>query len=260
MENQPNIPVLNAGRLRAAGVHLAVSLAIALSLVLLVTQVWYAAPFFELVQGRYIFLLMVGCDITLGPLMTLIIFNIRKPRRELVRDVTIIACVQFVAMGYGIYALSQVRPAYIVFNVARFNVTMANELVADDGNGGKLVPPAPWTGPKLVGARLPHDAKEKSDMIFSALSGHGDVFQMPQYFVDYATVRSEVLAHTKSEDEIARMLLVEPTVIAEATASYRKRQLSIGLLPLVIRNTTALAVVDARTADLLGIEPIHRKL
>lgn len=249
-------------RLKAAGTHLLASASIALLLIFVVTQVWYPAPMFDLVQGRDIFFLIIGCDISLGPVLTLIIFDIHKPRRELVRDIAVIACVQLAALSYGVYALSQVRPAYIVFNVARFNVTMANELVdataADPDSAPR--PAAPWTGPRLVGARAPTDAKRRSDMIMSALGGHGDLYQMPLYFVDYDAVRPDVIAHARTATEIARILLVDPAVVDEATASYRRRQLDIGLLPLVIRQTAALAVVDRKTGDLLGIEQLHRPL
>lgn len=248
-------------RLKGAGLHLAISISIALLLILLVTKVWYPAPLFELVQGRDIFFLIVGCDITLGPAMTLVILDIRKPRRELVRDVAVIACVQLAALSYGIYALAQVRPAYIVFNVARFNVTLANELVGGiDSAPDAPRPAAPWTGPRLVGARLPRDAKASSDMIFSALHGRGDVFQIPSYFVPYQDMKSEVIARAQSVADISKELVVDPAVVERATASYRQRGLAIGLLPLVLRQTTALAVIDINSGELLGIEPIHRDL
>lgn len=249
-------------RLKAGGTHLLASATVALVLILVVTQVWYPAPLFDLVQGRDIFFLIIGCDISLGPALTLVIFNTRKPRNELVRDIAVIACVQLIALSYGIYALSQVRPAYIVFNVARFNVTMANELLDADAKDPETAsrPTAPWTGPRLVGARLPTDAKERNEMLLSALGGHGDVYQMPRYFVDYQSVKPEVIAHVKTVPEIAKMLLVEPSVVEQATESYRRRHVDIGLLPLVIRQTTGLAVVDRKTGDLLGIEQLRRPL
>jgi len=248
-------------RLKGAGLHLVVSVSLAVLLILLVTQVWYPAPLFELVQGRDIFFLIVGCDITLGPAMTMVILDIRKSRRELVRDIAVIACVQLAALSYGIYALAQVRPAYIVFNVARFNVTLANELVSGiNAAPDEDRPSAPWTGPRLVGARLPQDAQANSDMIFSALKGRGDVFQIPSYFVDYRDVKSDVIAHAQTVAEISKELMVERAVVEQVTASYRQRGLAFGLLPLVLRQTAALAVVDSKTGDLLGIEAIPRTL
>jgi len=41
-----------------------------------------------------VFLLMLGVDVVLGPLVTLVVFNTRKPRAELVRDLAVVVLVQ----------------------------------------------------------------------------------------------------------------------------------------------------------------------
>jgi hypothetical protein len=244
-------------RLRAAAIHLGISASVAVVLVLLVTTVWYPSPLFELAKGRDIFLILISCDITLGPVMTLIIFNVRKPRAELVRDLAIIATVQLAAMIYGVSTLLQARPAYIVYNAGQFNVPLANEMV--DGNDGAKADetaPAPWFGPKLVGAKLPTDVEENNRLLFSAVSGRGDVFQMPRYFVPYDDVKTEVIARMRTAVQIAKELHVERSAVESATAAYAKKGTSFGLLPLRVRTTIALAVVDRKTGDLLGIEPL----
>jgi len=244
-------------RLRAAAIHLAISATIAVVLVLLVTTVWYPSPLFELAKGRDIFLILISCDITLGPVMTLIIFNMRKPRAELMRDVAIIATIQLAAMIYGVSTLLQARPAYIVYNVGQFNVPLANEMVdgKDDAKADEAVS-APWFGPKLVGAKLPADVEENNRLLFSSVSGRGDVFQMPRYFVPYDEVKTQVIARARTAAQIAKELHLQPSAIESATAAYAKKGASFGLLPLRVRTTIALAVVDRNTGDLLGIEPL----
>ncbi len=244
-------------RLRAAAIHLAISATVAIVLVLLVTTVWYPSPLFELAKGREIFLILISCDITLGPVMTLIIFNMRKPRAELVRDLAIIATVQLAAMIYGVSTLLQARPAYIVYNAGQFNVPLANEMVdgKDDATAAEAAS-APWFGPKLVGAKLPSDVEENNRLLFSSVSGRGDVFQMPRYFVPYDDVKTEVIARMRTAVQIAKELHVERSAVESATASYAKKGASFGLLPLRVRTTIALAVVDRKTGDLLGIEPL----
>jgi hypothetical protein len=248
---------LIAARLCASAVHLAISATVALLLVMVVTQVWYPSPFFGLDNGRDIFLLMIGCDITLGPLLTLIVFNIRKPRAALVRDLAIIGTVQLAALLYGVSALLKVRPAYIVYNVGRFNVPVANELVAgtEEGASAKSVG-APWFGPVLVGALLPPQTEERNRLLFSAVGGRGDVFQMPRYFVPYAEVKSDVAAHARSADALARDLQLDPARVRAAVAGYASRGASVGYLPLVIRQTMAVAVVSLPDGAFLGIAPL----
>lgn len=243
-----------AARLRASGIHLAISATVALILILAVTNVWYPSPLFDVANGRDIFLLMIGCDITLGPLMTLIIFNIRKPRRELVRDLTIIGTVQVAAMAYGLYALLVTRPAYIVYDVGRFNVPLANELVAgtEEGALGRSVS-APWFGPPLVGARLPQGTEESNRLLFSAVEGKGDVYQMPRYFVPYSDVQREVVSRAKSADALAKELYLEPARVRAAVAKFTQSGANVGFLPLILRQNMAIAVVRLPDGKFLGI-------
>jgi hypothetical protein len=241
-------------RLRAAAIHLSISATIALALVLLVATVWYPAPMFELAKGRDIFLLMMGCDITLGPLMTLIIFNIRKARSELVRDLTIIATIQLAAMIYGVSALWEARPAYIVYAAGQFNVSLANELVeSPDAPTGGWDGGPPWFGPKLVGARLPEGSLDRLRLAFSALEGRGDAFQMPQYFIPYADVKREVASRARSTAALAKELRFDAAQVQAAVAGFEHADASLGYLPLVIRQNLAIAVVHLPDGAFLGI-------
>jgi len=244
-------------RLRAAGIHLTISATIALLLILAVMHVWYPSPLFELAKGRDIFFLLISCDITLGPVITLIIFNIRKPRRELARDLAIIGTVQLAAMVYGVSTLLQARPAYIVYNAGQFNVPLANELVAGTGEGASAKSVStPWFGPPLVGSQLPKDTEENNRLLFSAVGGHGDVFQMPRYFVSYADVKHEVASRARTADALAKELHLEPTRVRSAVSGYARQGASVGCLPLVVRSTLAIAIVSLPDGDFLGIAPL----
>lgn len=241
-------------RLRACAIHLACSAVVAAVLVFLITTVWYPSPLFELAQGRHIFLLLIGCDVTLGPVITLIIFNIRKPRRELVRDLAIVVAVQVAAMVYGVSTLLQARPAYIVYNAGQFNVPLANELVAGTEAAASEQPVgAPWFGPALVGTRLPTETKESNRLLFSAVAGHGDVFEMPRYFVAYADVKREAASRARAADVLARDLRLDPARVRAAVAGYEGRGANVGYLPLVIRQTLAVAAVSLPDGEFLGI-------
>ena len=85
------------GRLRASGIHLGISLCIALLAALLVFGLWYPYPYREISGGRALFLLMTAVDVVMGPLITLVVFNQAKRRKELVLDFTVVAVLQLAA-------------------------------------------------------------------------------------------------------------------------------------------------------------------
>ena len=75
-----------AERLKAAGIHLGLSLVVALLAAGLVFGLWYPMPFREISGGRELFLLIVAVDVVIGPVITLAVFDRRKRWRELRRD------------------------------------------------------------------------------------------------------------------------------------------------------------------------------
>jgi len=72
-------------RLKAFGAHLLGS-TLALTLVLgALDYGWYHFPGWHLTDAVHVVVVMIGVDVVIGPLITLIIANARKPRRELAR-------------------------------------------------------------------------------------------------------------------------------------------------------------------------------
>jgi hypothetical protein len=96
-------------RWKAAGLHLALSALIALTVVLLLLAVWYPQPYFQAMGGEKLLRLLIGVDVVLGPLITLIIFDPRKP--ALKWDLAAIAALQVTALAYGGVVMFQARRA-----------------------------------------------------------------------------------------------------------------------------------------------------
>ena len=69
-------------KLRAFGIHLSLSLLVAALAAVVVFGVWYPYPYRDISGGRDLFLLIVGVDVVLGPLVTFTVFNPKKSRRE----------------------------------------------------------------------------------------------------------------------------------------------------------------------------------
>ncbi len=65
-------------RWKAAGIHLSISILIGLVVGALLFGVWYPPPFFHAAGADMLVLLLVGVDVVLGPLLTLIVFKSGK--------------------------------------------------------------------------------------------------------------------------------------------------------------------------------------
>ena len=82
----------------------------------LIFLVWFPAPFATMVGGTELFMLVVGCDLVLGPLLSLVIYDPRKTRLALVIDYSIVGAVQLATLIYGVYIVAGTRPVYVAFN------------------------------------------------------------------------------------------------------------------------------------------------
>jgi hypothetical protein len=174
-------------RLKAFALHL-LSSACVLSLALGGLYVgWYHWPGWYLAGALSIALMMIGIDVVLGPLLTLLVANPNKPRRELARDIAIIVVVQLVAAGYGFTTLWNGRPLYYTYSSGWLEMVQAQELDPEQvALGRKLNPdlaPHWYSLPRWIYAPLPEDKDVAREIVSSSVFGGGtDVTKRPRYY------------------------------------------------------------------------------
>ena len=86
-------------RWKASALHLALSAAIGVAVVALMLALWYPQPYFAAMGGDTLILLLIGVDVVIGPLITLIVFDPKK--KSLRFDLAVIAVLQLAALVYG---------------------------------------------------------------------------------------------------------------------------------------------------------------
>jgi hypothetical protein len=174
-------------RFKAFGLHLLGS-ACALTLVLGGLYLgWYRWPGWYLTGVLHVLVIVGVVDLALGPTLTGIIANPRKPRRELTRDIAIIVTVQVAALVYGAATLWQGRPLYYTFSADRLEMVQASDLNPDEVALAKHQNPAlapHWYSlPRWIWAPLPDNPEDAAKIVNSAVFGSGkDVIDMPRYF------------------------------------------------------------------------------
>src|SRR5262245_16982852 len=115
-------------RFRAFGWHLGGSV-LALLIVLGTLYLgWYRWPGWYVTGAFRLLPILIGVDVALGPLVTLLIASPRKSARALARDISVIGAVQLVALCYGSYTLWEGRPLYYAFSVNQLTLVQAQDI------------------------------------------------------------------------------------------------------------------------------------
>jgi hypothetical protein len=240
-------------RWKAAAIHLGLSVLIALTVVTVMLLVWYPPPYFSAMGGQGLLKLLVGVDVTLGPLLTLIIFHPKKKSLRL--DLSIIAAVQLAALAYGVYVMFEARPVYAAFAMDRFDIVSANELEqADLDAGAPEYRDLPLTGPRVVGIRYPDKQKnpeEWNKLVFTAASGK-DVPQFPKYYVSYADIAADVLKKAKPLAALVKDKPDAKAAVQSFVTGSGRAQSDFVYVPLMGRGGAMTAVLDARDAKIVG--------
>jgi hypothetical protein len=250
------VTLTSLNRWKASAIHLAISAAIGVSVIVLMLALWYPQHYFAAMGGDTLIMLLIGVDVVIGPLITLIIFDPKK--KSLRFDLAVIALLQLTALVYGCSVMFKARPVYNVFVVDRFEVIAANAV--DEESREKAKPPfssLSLTGPKIAGAREPADPKRMSDIVVSAANGGMDISSFPDLFVPYEDMKVAAAQKARPLAELAKRQPQDAPVIKSFVAASGRTEDAIGFLPMKARNRDMAVVVDRKTGDIVGIVPVN---
>jgi hypothetical protein len=220
-------------RLKAFYIHLGISASIAASVIALMLLLWYAPPFFSALGGKHVLLILLGVDVTVGPLITLIIFNPLKSRRALTFDLSVIALLQISALIYGMSVVFQARPVFVVFSRDSFDLVTANMLSKEDIAKAKnpIYRSLPLTGPIYVYTEMPTDINERNKLVLSAFSGK-DLPRYPQYYMPYDEHSSIAGRAAKPLSELKNLNPGRSDEIEKLIRASDRGDTDVGYLPM----------------------------
>jgi len=234
-------------RWQASGLHLLISIAIAVGVVTLMLSLWYPGPLFEAAGGNDLLVILIGVDVVVDPLITLIIFRAGKPGLKL--DLAAIGVLQVAALVYGMHAVYLGRPAFIVFVRDQFQVASAAQLDPEELAKAKYPEfrEPPLDGPRFAFAVVPTDPAEVRQFALVGLAGH-DLQEFPRLFVPYAERTSEVL---KKAWTLALLRQREPAaakVVDAWLAQSGTREADVRYVRMRARRAWMAVLIDAKTA------------
>jgi len=244
-------------RWKAAGIHLSINAVVAALAAALIYGVWYPRPYSQAAGAGTLVLLLLGVDLVLGPLLTLVVFKAGK--KGLKFDLAAIAFLQACAFVYGLHVVAAARPAFIVGVIDRFSLVIANDL--DSADLAKATAPefrsAPWTGPRIVGAQMPKDWQSRNQVLFSGTAGK-DLDEFPQYYVPYSQVAHALTSRAVSLDTL-KQKHPESTPVINAWLQAHPDYLASNVvaLPLAAHKQSLTMLLDRTKGTVLDALPIN---
>ena len=171
--------------------HLSISFLIALLVIGLVFFVWYPAPLAKAVGVTNIFLMMLAIDVIVGPILGWLVYQ--EGKKTLKFDLSVIILIQIAALCYGVFSIEQGRPAWLVYNVDRFELVRKNELV--DTNIQQAQPQfqqPSWFKPQYVATEFAKDTQQRNDEMFAEIFSGISISQRPERYVELTQAKTQI--------------------------------------------------------------------
>ena len=239
-------------RLRASATHFSIVTVVLTGIFLLTYGLWYPKGLFVSARGIELFLIIAIVDLTVGPLLTFIVYVPGK--KGLFFDMSVIVLLQTSALAYGLHVLYESRPAYLVFVMDRFELVRANAIPDELLAKARATPygELPLDGPRIVGARIPDDPRERDQVTFAAIGGI-DLHHFPQHYVPYDRVRDEVRAHAAP---LAKLRELNPGAARDIDRLVSRSgvpEAALRFLPVRAGRSDLAAIIDLKSGDLVEV-------
>jgi hypothetical protein len=244
-------------RLKAFGLHFTGSASVLLLVLGTLYLGWYRWPGWYLTGMLQVLPVMVGVDLVLGPLLTLIIASPNKLPRVLARDIACIVAAQLIALGYGAAALWNGRPVYYTFSEKELSVTQGIDLepaeVALARKSNPEFAPHWYDRPRWIWAPLPRDPKASDAIMKSAIQGGYDVTAMPRYFKPWREGLSALRGQLKKSDDLNYFSYAQRKTLKLRLQHSGFNPDAADTLPMTGHGTPLLAVFDLKTLQIKAL-------
>lgn len=229
--------------------HLFFSILVAALVAFVVFQIWFPYPFREMAGGKDLFWLIVCVDVVCGPLLSLVLYNPIKSKKELFLDLSIVVLIQLAALVYGLLSLYNARPVAMVFEVDRFRaVVMADIQESDKLESQKLNIKIPAWGVENFGIREAKNTDEFLQSIDLGLQGI-EPSMRPQWWTPLEQSKAAILKKAKPVDLLKAKYPNSKLDIEKITQATALPEDQLVWLPFVSRRSTEWTVfINKQTA------------
>ena len=227
--------------------HLLLSFLVALLVIGLVFFIWYPSPLATAVGVTHIFLMLLVIDVILGPLLGLLVY--KEGKKTLKFDLSVIILIQIAALCYGVFSIEQGRPAWLVYNVDRFELVRKNEIVDTNIQHAQPQFQKPsWFKPQYVATEFAKDTQQRSDEMFAEVFSGISLAQRPERYVKLTEAKNQIQQRVLPLVELQQY---NPKTDVEKTlAKYPKAD---AWLPLKANAIDMVVLVNKESASIIKI-------
>ena len=224
---------------KAAAIHFSVSIFFACVVAALVFLLWFPSPYREWLDAGHLFLIIVCVDVICGPLLTLVLFNPKKPRKELIQDIGLVVFAQLLVLSYGLHTVLITRPLWLAFAHDEFVIVTRVDIdVQQLPNAQPELQSMNWGGPRLLGVHIPqYQDPDYQEVYRRSLQGHPPVFR-PEMWRPYDAVRAGVVKQAKKNGGFDQLIEKNPEqreAIEKAIANTSRKMDELGFIPVQTR-------------------------
>lgn len=183
--------------------HLTLSLFVISLIIGFIFLFWYPLPLAKAVGVTNILLILALIDLIIGPVLGFLVY--KEGKKTLKFDLTIIVLVQVIALTYGVYSVSQGRPAWIVYNVDRFEVIKKNEIIQENiKEASQKYQTISWLKPQFVAATFAKNQEQRQDDMFTEIFAGVSIAQRPERYVELSEVQEKIKSRAKNLSELSQ--------------------------------------------------------
>lgn len=243
---------------KAAAWHLLGSAIIAGMVAVVVFGLWYPHPYDKLAGGQDLFLLMLVVHLICGPALTMILFNPRKPRRELLVNIGLVILLQSAALVYGVVSVAQARPVFLAFEGDRFRVvSVADVDIESLPDARPEFRDFSYRGPRIIGVHLVQPSEpEYVNSIRAALQGLHPAYR-PDRWIAYDEVRQGA-ANQARDLSLLRVRYPDKAALFDKTVEESNRKEgALGFYPVQAYKTSDwIVIVEREHGEVISFLPL----
>lgn len=229
--------------------HLLITLLV-LSIITFATLSWWnPKPYMGAEGGGPVLMVFILVVIVVGPVLTLLLY---KPgKKGLLLDMMLIGIFQITAIVFGTYTLYEKRPVFLVFAVDRF-ILVSKDDIDTSKLGSDILLPGFNQKPISIYARLPENAKKRSQLLQEVFSGKPDVEFRAEYYEPMSSNILNVVSHSINADSFGGNTSVAGNLINDFVNQHCSTVEKCAYFPLVGKKKDILLVLNREDGKVVG--------